>query len=144
MFAGDVGLLPGHMFTRMLEQARRTPHRFTDLAATLLRGMAKGGLVGIEPVDLFNGGLFDDDRTLPLERSEIDAVLAASKLDWSEIDPSILGTLFERGLDPGKRAQLGAHYTDRDKIMLLVEPVLIRPWLAEWEAEKGPGDRLRA
>ena len=34
----------------------------------------------------------------------------------SEIDPSILGTLFERGLDPGKRAQLGAHYTDRDKI----------------------------
>ena len=58
-------------------------------------------------------------------------MLAASRLDWSEIDPSILGTLFERGLDPGKRAQLGAHYTDRDKIMLLVEPVVIRPWLAE-------------
>ena len=37
-----------------------------------------------------------------------------SDLDWSEIDPSILGTLFERGLDPGKRAQLGAHYTDLD------------------------------
>ena len=50
--------------------------------------------------------------------------------------PSILGTLFERGLDPEKRAQLGAHYTDRDKIMLIVEPVVIRPWLAEWEAEK--------
>ena len=63
-------------------------------------------------------------------------MLAASNLDWSEIDPSILGTLFERGLDPDKRAQLGAHYTDRDKIMLLVEPVVIRPWLAEWAAEK--------
>ena len=63
-------------------------------------------------------------------------VLAASDLDWSEIDPSILGTLFERGLDPGKRAQLGAHYADRDKIMLLVEPVVIRPLLVEWEAEK--------
>ena len=62
--------------------------------------------------------------------------MAASDLDWSEIDPSILGTLFERGLDPGKRAQLGAHYTDRDKIMLLVEPVVIRPLLVEWEAEK--------
>ena len=44
--------------------------------------------------------------------------------------------MFERGLDPGKRAQLGAHYTDRDKIMLLVEPVVIRPWLAEWDAAK--------
>ena len=136
MFADDVGLLPGHMFTRMLEQARRVPERFTELAGALFRGMAKGGLVGFEPVDWFNGGLFDDDAALTLFRSDIDTVLAASRLDWSEIDPSILGTLFERGLDPGKRTQLGAHYTDRDKIMLLVQPVVARPWLAEWNAEK--------
>ena len=136
MFADDVGLLPGHMFTRMLEQVRRIPAHFVDLAGDLFRVMASGGRVGFEMADWFNGGLFDDDTALPLERSDIDTVLAASKLDWSEIDPSILGTLFERGLDPGKRAQLGAHYTDRDKIMLIVEPVVICPWLAEWEAEK--------
>ena len=136
MFADDVGLLPAHMFTRMLEQARRTPAQFADLAADLFRVMSSGGRVGFETVDWFNGGLFDDDTALPLEKADIETVLAASRLDWSEIDPSILGTLFERGLDPGKRAQLGAHYTDRDKIMLLVEPVVIRPWLAEWTKEK--------
>ena len=136
MFADDVGLLPGHMFTRMLEQARRTPAQFADLAGDLFRVMACGGRVGFETVEWFNGGLFDDDTALPLEKSDIDTVLAAARLDWSEIDPSILGTLFERGLDPRKRAQLGAHYTDRDKIMLIVEPVVIRPWLAEWAAEK--------
>ena len=136
MFADDVDLLPGHMFTRMLEQAQRTPAQFADLASDLFRVMASGGRIGFETVDWFNGGLFDDDTALPLERSDIDTVLAASRLDWSEIDPSILGTLFERGLDPGKRAQLGAHYTDRDKIMLIVEPVVIRPWLAEWTGEK--------
>ena len=136
MFADDVGLLPGHMFTRMLEQARRTPAQFADLASHLFREMARGGRVGFETVDWFNGGLFDDDAALPLDQADIDTVLAASNLDWSEIDPSILGTLFERGLDPGKRAQLGAHYTDRDKIMLIVEPVVIRPWLAEWAAER--------
>ena len=136
MFADDVGLLPDHMFTRMLQQAQRAPARFTDLAGALFRGMASGGLVGFEAVDWFNGGLFDDGTALPLEKAHIDTVLAASDLDWSEIDPSILGTLFERGLDPDKRAQLGAHYTDRDKIMLLVEPVVIRPWIAEWHAEK--------
>ena len=136
MFADDVGLLPGQMFTRMLEQARCTPAQFADLAGELFQVMACGGRVGFEPVEWFNGGLFDDDTALPLEKSDIDTVLAASRLDWSEIDPSILGTLFERGLDPRKRAQLGAHYTDRDKIMLLVEPVVIRPWLAEWAAEK--------
>ena len=136
MFADDVGLLPGHMFTRMLEQARRTPAHFADLAGDLFGVMARGGRIGFETVEWFNGGLFDDGAALPLEQSDIDAVLAASRLDWSEIDPSILGTLFERGLDPGKRAQLGAYYTDRDKIMLLVEPVVIRPWLAQWETEK--------
>ena len=136
MFADDVGLLPGHMFTRMLEQARRTPAHFADLAGDLFRVMSSGGRVGFETVDWFNGGLFDDDTALPLNKADIDTVLAASNLDWSEIDPSILGTLFERGLDPDKRAQLGAHYTDRDKIMLIIEPVVIRPWLGEWEAEK--------
>ena len=136
MFADDVELLPDHMFTRMLEQAQRTPKQFAALADDLFGVMATGGRVGFETVEWFNGGLFDDAAALPLELPDIQTVLAASRLDWSEIDPSILGTLFERGLDPDKRAQLGAHYTDRDKIMLLIEPVVIRPWLAEWAAKK--------
>ena len=136
MFADDVGLLPDHMFTRMLRHAQTAPAQFSELAGELFRVMAFGGRVGFETVAWFNGGLFDDADALPLERSDIETVLAASALDWSEIDPSILGTLFERGLDPDKRAQLGAHYTDREKIMLLVEPVVIRPLLAEWAVEK--------
>ena len=136
MFADDVGLLPDDMFSRMLIRSRPKPDRFTDLAGTLFEVMAHGGEVGFESVPWFNGGLFADGDALPLEQSDIAAVLKAAALDWSEIDPSILGTLFERGLDPGKRSQLGAHYTDRDKIMLLVEPVVIRPWLTEWATEK--------
>ena len=137
MFAEDVGLLPDRMFTRMLEQARKRPEEFAALARDLFGAMSTGGRIGFEPVAWFNGGLFDDDATaLPLERSEIETALAAAALDWSEIDPSILGTLFERGLDPDKRSQLGAHYTDRDKIMRIVEPVVVRPLLAEWEAVK--------
>ena len=136
MFADDVGLLPDDMFSRMLIRARLNPDRFTDLAGTLFEVMAHGGEVGFESVAWFNGGLFADDDALPLEESDIAVVLKAAALDWSEIDPSILGTLFERGLDPGNRAQLGAHYTDRDKIMLIVEPVVVRPWLTEWAAEK--------
>ena len=136
MFAEDVGLLPNTMFTRMLEQARQQPEEFAELAQLLFQAMASGGRVGFEPVAWFNGGLFDDDTVLPLDHTDIATVLAAAKLDWSEIDPSILGTLFERGLDPDKRSQRGAHYTDRDKIMLIVEPVIMRPWLAEWETAK--------
>ena len=136
LFAEDVGLLPDNMFTRMLEQARRRPGEFAELARDLFRAMSAGGRVGFESVDWFNGGLFDDDTALPLDREGIETALRAAALDWSEIDPSIFGTLFERGLDPDKRSQLGAHYTDRDKIMAIVEPVIVRPLLAEWEVEK--------
>ena len=136
MFAEDVGLLPENLFTRMLEHARRRPKEFAVLARDLFAAMSAGGRVGFEAVAWFNGGLFDDDSALPLDKSEIETALEAAALDWSEIDPSILGTLFERGLDPDKRAQLGAHYTDRDKIMRIIEPVIVRPWLAEWETAK--------
>ncbi len=136
MFAEDVGLLPDAMFTRMLEQARKRPGAFAELARRLFGAMSEGGDVGFESVAWFNGGLFDDDAALPLEKAEIETALQAAALDWSEIDPSILGTLFERGLDPDKRSQLGAHYTDRDKIMRIVEPVVVRPLLAEWEGAK--------
>ena len=136
MFAEDVGLLPNNMFTRMLEHAWSRPDDFTDMARGLFGAMSTGGRIGFEAVEWFNGGLFDDDTTLPLDKTEIKTTLKAAALDWSEIDPSILGTLFERGLDPDKRSQLGAHYTDRDKIMRLVDPVIVRPWLAEWEPVK--------
>ncbi|MEN8861065.1 class I SAM-dependent DNA methyltransferase, partial [Qipengyuania flava] len=133
MFAEDVGLLPNHMFQRMLEINRTSPTSFVEDAASLFTAMKSGGKVGFEKVEWFNGGLFDDDSVLPLERDDIENLITAAKLFWDEIDPSILGTLFERGLDPDKRSQLGAHYTDRDKIMQIVEPVIIRPLMAEWE-----------
>ena len=136
MFAEDVGLLPDDMFTRMLAHARRNPEKFADYASRLFGAMATGGDIDFQAVAWFNGGLFDDDTALPLDREGIETALKAAALDWSEIDPSILGTLFERGLDPDKRSQLGAHYTDRDKIMRIVEPVIVRPLLAEWQTAK--------
>ena len=77
-----------------------------------------------------------------MTRDDIRVALEAAKQDWSEINPSIMGTLFERGLDPGKRSQLGAHYTDAEKIMLIVRPVIIEPLLREWDAARAEIDGL--
>ena len=79
MFAEDVGLLPNHMFTRMLERAHQRPAEFADLARDLFGAMASGGRVGFGPVAWFNGGLFDDDRVLPLERAEIETALGRGR-----------------------------------------------------------------
>lgn len=136
MFAEDVNLLPNKMFERMIKAARPKPESFQQHAQTLFAAMKTGGHVGFEQVEWFNGGLFDSDDALPLTWEDLDDLIRASLLDWSDIDPSILGTLFERGLDPDKRSQLGAHYTDRDKIMQIVRPVIVEPLLAEWEDTK--------
>ena len=136
LFADDVGLLPNRMFRKLLERARENADEFVGIAIDLFGHMKTGGYFGVDRVEWFNGGLFDSDMALPLDRFDITTVWRASQLNWSEIDPSIFGTLFERGLDPDKRSQLGAHYTDRDKIMQIIEPVIVRPLLAEWAEEK--------
>jgi type II restriction/modification system DNA methylase subunit YeeA len=132
MFAEDVNLLPNKMFERMLKHCEQKATDFEINARTLFGAMQGGGMVGFEKVEWFNGGLFDDDHAFPLLKPDIEDLLKAAKLDWSDIDPSIMGTLFERGLDPDKRSQLGAHYTDREKIMMIVNPVIVEPLLAEW------------
>lgn len=136
MFAEDIGILPGQLFTRMLEACTKEPSRFERLAADLFGSMKSGGFFGVEEIPWFNGGLFDDADALPLDAEGLKLALTAARLDWSDIEPSIFGTLFERGLDPAKRSQLGAHYTDRQSIMRIVQPVVIDPLLAEWEQAK--------
>lgn len=136
MFAEDVGLLPDKLFEQMLDASRIDPAEFEPNSRILFEAMRKGGRIDFKKIEWFNGGLFDTDGTLPLEKADILDLIEASKLDWSDIDPSILGTLFERGLDPDKRSQLGAHYTDRDKIMMIVRPVIVEPLLAEWATVK--------
>jgi type II restriction/modification system DNA methylase subunit YeeA len=134
MFAEDADLLPKKMFLRMLEAAKADPSQFQRHASTLFTAMKDGGLVGFEPIEWFNGGLFDDGNSLDLDTDDVAICLKAASLDWSEVDPSIFGTLFVRGLDPNKRSETGSEYTDREKIMMIIEPVITRPLTREWES----------
>ena len=136
MFAEDIGLLPDHIFSKLVRSVQDKPDQFEARAAALFEAMKDGGDFALTEIEYFNGGLFEDASTLRLEAAELATLDAAARLDWAEIDPSIFGTLFERGLDPNKRSQLGAHYTDPDTIMKIVGPVVVDPLLAEWETEK--------
>jgi methylase of polypeptide subunit release factors len=135
-FAEDAGLLPKEMVTRVLENGAKDPARIDRQLKQLFASMSKGGDFGAEIIDWFNGGLFDSDATLPLQSDDIAALITVARLDWTGVEPSIFGTLFERGLDPSKRSQLGAHYTDPQSIMRIVKPVVIEPLNAEWENVK--------
>jgi type II restriction/modification system DNA methylase subunit YeeA len=145
MFAEDAGLLPAGLLRRLAAAEPNDPSVFTDGLGDLFAKMSdKGGLFGAERIQWFNGGLFDNGAVLPLTEGEIALIDRVSRLDWSQVEPAIFGTLFERGLDPTKRTQLGAHYTDRESIMRLIEPVLLTPLRRDLEAMKSRVEAILA
>lgn len=132
-FAEDVGLLPGRMFEGLVNNRRLTSDKLATGLHNLFTAMRDGGLYGNDDIPWFNGGLFKKIQVPALTILDMTELRNAAALNWSAIDVSIFGTLFERGLDPAKRSQLGAHYTDPATILRIVEPVLSRPLLHKWE-----------
>ena len=113
LFAEDIGLLPERLFPRLLDQTRRNAKDFAAVLRQLFLAMKNGGYFGADRILHFNGGLFDDDLVLQLDGDAMDIIATIDALDWGAIEPSIFGTLFERGLDPAKRTQLGALHQPR-------------------------------
>jgi type II restriction/modification system DNA methylase subunit YeeA len=145
MFAEDAGLLPPGLLRRLAAAVPHDPTVFTGGLADLFSKMSDhGGLFGAEQIQWFNGGLFDSREVLPLSDDEVKLIDRVSRLDWSQVEPAIFGTLFERGLDPSKRTQLGAHYTDRGSIMRLIEPVVLTPLRRDFAATKQQVEALVA
>ena len=133
LFAEDTGLLPDMIFTKLVEKAAGDPARFGNMLEQLFETMATGGDFGIATIRHFNGNLFDDRTVLELTTEEVELIATAANLDWSAVDPSIFGTLFERGLDPAKRSQLGAHFTSKEDIELVVDAVVMAALRREWD-----------
>jgi type II restriction/modification system DNA methylase subunit YeeA len=134
MFAEDEHVLPANILTDLLKNAGNDTDKAARRIATLFAAMEKnGGEYGDHDIAWFNGGLFKTIDVPPLTVSDLAALYsAASDMDWRAIDPTIFGTLFERGLDPSARAPLGAHYTDTGTIAKLIKPLITEPLLAEW------------
>lgn len=149
LFAEDVSLLPAGprgtigIFSEIVERTRTESDRFVYYLGELFQAMADGGDVLFTRIPYFNGALFDDVRVEMLSLEALTALSRASRLNWESVEPAIFGTLFERSLDPGKRAQLGAHYTSREDILLIVEPVLMNPLRREWAMIRAQAAQIR-
>jgi len=171
LYAEDIELLPDRIFADILDEANKRPDDFVPMMGDLFRAMAnRNGRFGAAAIPWFNGGLFDDEDVLPIGIAAEKDLVTAARLDWSIINPTIFGTLFESGLDDKKRAEMaslfdlattetrqarlfdrsapdkgvGIHYTDPGTIMKIIEPVVMRPWRDEWDALKAQIRALNA
>jgi len=138
-FADSIGLLPDRVFRNMVQSDDRfRPRKFLRKLKLLFEAMSEeDGVFGPHSIRYFNGGLFNDSSVIQLDLADLGILFDVSKnYDWSHIAPAIFGTLFERSLDPARRSLIGAHYTSEEDILLLIEPVVVRPLQQRWEAAK--------
>ena len=142
LYAEDAGLLPDGLFTNIVKQQYRNPCRFDQVVSNLFHQMAGGGFFGADDIAHFNGDLFHDAGAIQLSTNALQRLVEATDRNWSYIEPSVFGTLFERAIDASKRAQAGAHYTSAADIMLVIEPVIMDPLLREWEKAREEAGRL--
>ncbi|PHQ23657.1 SAM-dependent methyltransferase [Marinobacter guineae] len=145
MFAEDVELLPRESFQNLLVDIKdRNPEAFPQAVKALWDTMNAGGYSErlMQTVKRFNGGLFKNIDPIPLNASQIQLLIDASRADWRFVEPAIFGTLLERALDPRERHKLGAHYTPRAYVERLVMPTLIEPLREQWGDIRGAAETL--
>jgi len=75
-----------------------------------------------------------DGAVAELDAGDVALVGEAAGLDWLQVEPALPGMLLERGFEPARRRRLGAHYSDRDAIARVLEPVLLAPLRRELAA----------
>ena len=86
--------------------------------------------------------MFNESDTVELSEVSLQRLVEAVEKNWRDIEPSIFGTLFEGVMDATKRSRLGAHYTGADDILLVVEPVVMKPLRREWDEARQKIDDL--
>jgi very-short-patch-repair endonuclease len=134
MFAEDVELLKGEVFTKALrDRWIPNPHTFRSEIEALWQTMNTGGTFGFERILRFNGSFFEDATAIELPKAQLEVLYAAAAKDWSQVEPAIFGTLLERALDKKERSRLGAHYTPRSYVERLVRPVVMEPLRQQWD-----------
>ncbi len=130
-FAQDIGLLPERALSRLIEEFYREPVRFDRGLRELLHNMNAGGQFGFLRIRHFNGDLFKEPGTVLMVEAELEKLVEVSHENWAHIEPSILGTLFERVIDPEKQGLVGAQYTSEADIKAVITSVMMRPLLAQ-------------
>ena len=75
-----------------------------------------------------NGRLFtvDAEHVVPdFTKKARDLLIELGTLIWREINPDIFGSMFQAIVTPGKRSDLGQHYTSVPNILKTIEPLFL-------------------
>ncbi len=86
-----------------------------------------------------NGGLFKEQIFIPQIKNEVREIIlnyGCIGFDWSEVDPTVFGSIFEGALSHDQRRDGGMHYTSPSNIHKVIDPLFLDDLNSEFEAIK--------
>lgn len=156
MFCEDAGLIE--------------PGLFRDYVASVDGGHLRGALIELfgwldtddearkqeYPSELLarfpymNGGLFRERIQIPQLNEQVHYEILVSgcqEFDWSGVDPTVFGSIFEGALSHDTRRSGGMHYTSPENIHKVIDPLFLDGLKEELDdilAKQNPSARTRA
>lgn len=140
LFANDTGLFDNRVFDLLIEESAPDGKglgpaiaEFFDTLNTPVEHRQRTLDETLASLPYVNGGLFADPP-LPLAHFNSamrNALLAATRFDWSRISPAVFGALFQGVMEPRARRQVGAHYTSEANILKVIRPLFLDDLQAE-------------
>ena len=154
LFAEDTGIFTDNQFTNAVgshtQEDGSDIHIFlNDLFKALDTESTEDKPAYLADFPYVNGRLFSTDHALvvPMFTKAARAMLLdLGKLIWREINPDIFGSMFQAIVTPGKRSDLGQHYTSVPNILKTIEPLFLDDLRKEfdtaWDSAKKLGELL--
>lgn len=132
-FAEDTGIFGENQFTNAvgshtLEDGSDTADFIRDLFAALDESDPKKKPGHLADFPYVNGRLFRADAHLTVPRfspKARDMLIELGRQIWLDINPDIFGSMFQAIVTPGKRSNLGQHYTSVPNILKTIEPLFM-------------------
>lgn len=149
-FAEDTGIFADNQFTNAVgSQTHPDGSDLAEFLTDLFRALDTA-----DPADkpkhfadfpYVNGRLFTvkNDQTVPrFTKQARDELIASGTLIWRDINPDIFGSMFQAIVTPGKRSDLGQHYTSVPNILKTIEPLFLDDLKSEFNEAQDSERRL--
>ncbi|UUE20876.1 DNA methyltransferase [Microbacterium sp. J1-1] len=132
-FAEDTGILGDNQFTNAIgSQTQSDGSDLAEFLADLFKALDTENAADkpkhLADFPYVNGRLFTvkDDQVVPrFTKQAREELIASGTLIWRDINPDIFGSMFQAIVTPGKRSDLGQHYTSVPNILKTIEPLFL-------------------
>ncbi|WP_235736803.1 DNA methyltransferase [Nocardioides alcanivorans] len=151
-FAEDTGIFADNQFTNAVGSHTQTDGSdvaefLTDLFTSLDTERVEDKPKHLTAFPYVNGRLFtmSAEHVVPrFTKKARELLVESGTLIWREINPDIFGSMFQAIVTPGRRSDLGQHYTSVPNILKTIEPLFLDGLKDQFGAGFGSAKKLEA